>query len=113
MSPTVMRSVLITHDAGALTHGLLARDDLQVSFARDAAEAQRLLQDLRPSVCLSGENTAEQVLSVARSSQLDTKIIVLFASRDKWNTYMEAGAAALVPIGSRERLAEALADVLG
>lgn len=108
-------SILILSDAGPAGRELLARRDVELSWALSPDEARAVLERRRPRVVLTRE---EFTLSFLKDNKalLDRVPVVVLLDGDGWerrDQYFSAGATALVSSTSLPRILEAVTELTG
>lgn len=108
-------SILILSDAGAAGRELLARRDVELSWALSVAEACAALERRRPRVILAQESLAGSFMKAARNL-LERVPVVVLVSAEGWERragHFAAGATALVSGSSMPRILEAVTELTG
>lgn len=108
-------SILILSDAGAAGRELLARRDVELSWALSVQEARASLERRRPRVVLAQASFAVPFFEASKGLVERVPVVVL-VGEDGWAQrakYFAAGATALVSATSLPRILEAVTELTG
>ncbi len=108
-------SILICKDAGTASRTLLARQDLRVRWALNAAEADSVIQLTKCAVCITRESLAKAALASCAKSDRKVATIVLLEPEQwtSWREYFEAGASSVLQATAIDQLLDAMSDATG